>query len=95
MMSRHLHGQQRLKLLSIDAGCAEKSLALFGCLCYAFNILFQELGVKPLVHEIDHDPDGREMQKALLRLGCNSPVPAVFIGGKLIGSAYVIHSLHC
>ncbi|KAL9314389.1 hypothetical protein ACSQ67_019841 [Phaseolus vulgaris] len=49
---------------------------------YVVNILFQELGVKPLVHGIDHDPEGREMEKALLRLGCNAPVPAVFIGGS-------------
>ncbi|ESW10388.1 hypothetical protein PHAVU_009G205000 [Phaseolus vulgaris] len=62
------------------------------CLCYAVNILFQELGVKPLVHGIDHDPEGREMEKALLRLGCNAPVPAVFIGGKLIGSTNEIMS---
>ncbi|KAL9332224.1 hypothetical protein ACSQ67_001834 [Phaseolus vulgaris] len=52
------------------------------CLCYAVNILFEELGVKPQLHEIDHDPEGREMEKALLRLGCNAPVPAVFIGGS-------------
>ncbi|ESW35059.1 hypothetical protein PHAVU_001G203200 [Phaseolus vulgaris] len=64
------------------------------CLCYAVNILFEELGVKPQLHEIDHDPEGREMEKALLRLGCNAPVPAVFIGGKLIGSTNEIMSLH-
>jgi len=64
------------------------------CLCYAVNILFEELGVKPQVHEIDQDPEGREMEKALLRLGCSGPVPAVFIGGKLIGSTNEIMSLH-
>ncbi|XP_014495519.1 glutaredoxin-C13 [Vigna radiata var. radiata] len=64
------------------------------CLCYAVNILFQELRANPLVYEIDHDPEGREIEKALLKLGCNAPVPAVFIAGKLIGSTNEIMSLH-
>ncbi|XP_059659512.1 monothiol glutaredoxin-S9-like [Cornus florida] len=64
------------------------------CLSYAVNILFQELGVIPVVHEIDIDPEGREMEKALKRLGFNAPVPAVFIAGKLIGSTNEVMSLH-
>ncbi|GMP91272.1 hypothetical protein CsSME_00042037 [Camellia sinensis var. sinensis] len=64
------------------------------CLCYAVNILFQELGVAPVVYEIDQDPEGREMEKAIMRLGCNAPVPAVFISGKLIGSTNEVMSLH-
>ncbi|GFZ04627.1 glutaredoxin family protein [Actinidia rufa] len=62
------------------------------CLCYAVNVLFQEIRVSPYVHEIDQDPEGREMEKALLRMGYN--VPAVFIGGKLIGSTNEVMSLH-
>ncbi|XP_071738305.1 monothiol glutaredoxin-S9-like [Rutidosis leptorrhynchoides] len=65
------------------------------CLCYAVTILFQELGVEPLVHELDHDPQGREIEKALVKKGCNSPpVPAVFVGGKLVGSTNEVMSLH-
>ncbi|XP_028073925.1 monothiol glutaredoxin-S9-like [Camellia sinensis] len=64
------------------------------CLCYAVTVLFQELGVNPMVHEIDQDPEGREIEKALLRLGCNGPVPAVFIDGKLVGSTNEVMSLH-
>ncbi|XP_074365226.1 glutaredoxin-C13-like [Apium graveolens] len=65
------------------------------CLCYAVNILFHELKVEPVVHEIDQDPEGREIEKALLRMGCNNPaVPAVFINGKLIGSTNEVMSLH-
>ncbi|XP_059302698.1 glutaredoxin-C13-like [Lycium ferocissimum] len=64
------------------------------CLCYAVNILFRELGVNPYVHELDHDSDGKEMDKALIKMGCNPSVPAVFIGGKLIGSTNEIMSLH-
>lgn len=77
---------------------SEKGVVIFSksscCLCYAVNILFHELGVSPLVHEIDQDPEGREMEKALMRLGCNGPVPAVFIDGKLVGSTNEVMSLH-
>lgn len=77
---------------------AEKGVVVFTksscCLCYAVNILFQELGVIPVVHEIDKDPEGKEMEKAITRLGCTTPVPAVFIEGKLVGSTNEIMSLH-
>ncbi|GMN38107.1 hypothetical protein TIFTF001_007354 [Ficus carica] len=77
---------------------SEKGVVIFSksscCLCYAVNILFQELKVNPMVHELDQDPDGREMEKALTRLGCNAPVPAVFIDGKLVGSTNEVMSLH-
>lgn len=77
---------------------SENGLLIFSkstcCLCYAVNILFQELGVTPMVFEIDHDPEGKEIEKALLRMGCNAPIPAVFIGGKLVGSTNEVMSLH-
>ncbi|KAL4384561.1 hypothetical protein GQ457_15G022120 [Hibiscus cannabinus] len=77
---------------------SERGVVLFSkstcCLCYAVKILFQELGVTPTVHEIDQDPEGREMERALMRLGCKAPVPAVFIGGKLVGSTNEVMSLH-
>ncbi|XP_061351033.1 monothiol glutaredoxin-S9-like [Gastrolobium bilobum] len=77
---------------------SEKGVVVFTksscCLCYAVNILFQELGVIPIVHEIDKDPEGREMERAITRLGCIAPVPAVFIGGKLVGSTNEVMSLH-
>ncbi|KAK7277716.1 hypothetical protein RJT34_22731 [Clitoria ternatea] len=77
---------------------SEKGVVVFTksscCLCYAVNILFQELGVIPVVYEIDKDPEGKEMEKAITRLGCPAPVPAVFIGGKLVGSTNEVMSLH-
>ncbi|XP_004495992.1 monothiol glutaredoxin-S9 [Cicer arietinum] len=76
----------------------EKGVVIFTksscCMCYAVNILFRELGVFPVVHEIDKDPEGKEMEKAITKLGCNAPVPAVFIGGKLVGSTNEVMSLH-
>ncbi|CAL5208936.1 unnamed protein product [Lathyrus oleraceus] len=76
----------------------EKGVVIFTksscCLCYAVNFLFQEIGVFPVIHEIDKDPEGKEMEKALKKLGLNAPVPAVFIGGKLVGSTNEVMSLH-
>ncbi|GER32997.1 glutaredoxin family protein [Striga asiatica] len=64
------------------------------CLCYAVQILFQELGANARIYEVDRDPDGTEIEKALARMGCNGPLPAVFIGGNLVGSTNEIMSLH-
>ncbi|KAK9139425.1 hypothetical protein Scep_009106 [Stephania cephalantha] len=66
------------------------------CMCYTVKVLFHELGVSPIVHEIDQSPEGKEMEKALKRLGCkaSSVVPAVFIGGILVGSTNEVMSLH-
>lgn len=63
------------------------------CMCHSIKALFYELGASPAVHELDHEPNGREMERALQRLGCSS-VPAVFIGGKYIGSAKDVISFH-
>ncbi|CAA0825493.1 Monothiol glutaredoxin-S9 [Striga hermonthica] len=64
------------------------------CLCYTVQILFQELGARARVYELDHEPDGTEIEKALARMGCKGPVPAVFIAGKLVGSTNEVMSLH-
>ncbi|KAL8513468.1 hypothetical protein ACS0TY_012798 [Phlomoides rotata] len=64
------------------------------CLCYAVQILFKELRVNPRIYEVDHDPEGKEIEKALTRMGCGGPLPAVFVGGKLVGSTNEVMSLH-
>ncbi|XP_041022633.1 glutaredoxin-C13-like [Juglans microcarpa x Juglans regia] len=77
---------------------SENGIVIFSksscCMCYAVKILFSELRVSPTVHEIDQDPECREMEKALMGLGCNASVPAVFIGGTLVGSTNEVMSLH-
>ncbi|KAK9146861.1 hypothetical protein Sjap_006764 [Stephania japonica] len=77
---------------------SQKAVVIFSksscCMCHAIKSLFYDLGVNPSIHELDEDPKGREMEKALQRLGCNPAVPAVFIGGRLINSANTIMSLH-
>ncbi|KAE8681614.1 hypothetical protein F3Y22_tig00111311pilonHSYRG00100 [Hibiscus syriacus] len=63
-------------------------------MCYSIKTLFYELGASPAIHELDHDPSGREMDRALRGLGCDPSVPAVFIGGRFVGSAKDVISLH-
>lgn len=63
-------------------------------MCHSITQLFYELGASPAVHELDNDAHGREMERALRSLGCNPAVPAVFIGGKFVGSSKDVISLH-
>ncbi|KAH0724686.1 hypothetical protein KY290_000491 [Solanum tuberosum] len=65
------------------------------CMCHAIKRLFCELGVSPMVYELDQDPNGRGMERALYKLLGNSPtVPVVFIGGELIGSMDRVMASH-
>ncbi|CAO2831946.1 unnamed protein product [Amaranthus hypochondriacus] len=77
---------------------SERGVVIFAksscCLCYAVNILFQELGATPFIYEVDKDPEGKEIEKVLMKLGSQSALPVVFIGGKLMGSTNEIMSLH-
>ncbi|KHN46590.1 Glutaredoxin-C11 [Glycine soja] len=63
-------------------------------MCRSITQLFYELGASPAVHELDKDGYGREMEWALRSMGCNPSVPAVFIGGKFVGSSKDVISLH-
>uniref|UniRef100_M8BF25 Glutaredoxin-C1 n=1 Tax=Aegilops tauschii TaxID=37682 RepID=M8BF25_AEGTA len=57
--------------------------------------LLRDLGANPTVVELDEEPRGKEMEKALARLiGRNPAVPAVFIGGRLVGCTDKVMSLH-
>ena len=47
-----------------------------------------------MVHELDLHPRGKEIEMALKRLGCTPAVPAVFIGGKLLGTANSVMTAH-
>ncbi|KAI3899659.1 hypothetical protein MKW92_022310 [Papaver armeniacum] len=65
------------------------------CMSHTIKTLFYDLGVNPTVHELDEEPRaGKEIEKALIRLGCSPSVPAVFIGGELVGGANEIMTLH-
>ncbi|XP_043722153.1 monothiol glutaredoxin-S4-like [Telopea speciosissima] len=57
------------------------------CMSHTIKTLFRELGVNPAIFELDEDPRGREIERALQSLGCNPSIPAVFIGGRLMISS--------
>ncbi|XP_058076867.1 putative glutaredoxin-C14 [Magnolia sinica] len=65
------------------------------CMCHSIKSLFCDLGVHIATHELDEVPRGREIEKVLGGLMDQTPpVPAVFIGRKLIGSTKEVMSLH-
>lgn len=63
-------------------------------MCHTIKALLFEFGVNPIVHELDQMHRGREIEQALMRRGCQPPVPTVFIGGQLVGGANEVMSLH-
>ncbi|XP_074263371.1 glutaredoxin-C11-like [Silene latifolia] len=75
-----------------------KAIVIFAkssdCMCHSIKTLFYDLGASPAVYEIDRDPSGRDLEWALQKLGCKPTVPAVFIGGKFVGSAKEILGAH-
>ncbi|XP_059299073.1 monothiol glutaredoxin-S3-like [Lycium ferocissimum] len=77
---------------------AEKPVVIFSksCCCMSFSIksLFSDLGVNTTVYELDEMQRGREIEAALSTLGCNPTVPAVFIGGQMVGGESEVMSLH-
>ncbi|KAL3641969.1 Monothiol glutaredoxin-S10 [Castilleja foliolosa] len=64
------------------------------CMCHAIKRLFYEQGVSPMVYELDEHIDGKEIERALMRAGCSKSVPAVFVGGKFVGSANDVLTFH-
>ncbi|CAD6252717.1 unnamed protein product [Miscanthus lutarioriparius] len=62
--------------------------------------LLSSLGVNAAVHDLDRDPRGLEMQRELARrlgsgAGRGTPtVPAVFVGGDLVGGTNRVMALH-
>lgn len=65
------------------------------CMCHAVKRLFCGMGVHPTVYELDQDPRGHEIERALSQLlGGGSAVPVVFIGGKLVGAMDRVMASH-
>ncbi|GJN03115.1 hypothetical protein PR202_ga20524 [Eleusine coracana subsp. coracana] len=66
-------------------------------MCHAVKRLFCGMGVHPTVHELDLDPRGRDLERALACLlgGAAAPVvPVVFIGGRLVGAMDRVMAAH-
>ncbi|CAN6469315.1 unnamed protein product [Victoria cruziana] len=65
------------------------------CMSHAMKRFFCDLGVNIVVHELDQDPRGKEMEKALARLvGWGPAIPVVFIGGRLVGPTDRVMAQH-
>jgi glutaredoxin 3 len=55
--------------------------------CQRANKALHEIGVAPVVIELDERPDGRAMQIALLQMTEQRTVPNVWLNGKHIGGS--------
>ncbi|CAN6572463.1 hypothetical protein ACFX13_023594 [Malus domestica] len=83
----------------IERMASESAVVIFSisscCMCHAIKRLFCGMGVNPTVYELDEDPRGKDLEKALTRLlGTSSAVPVVFIGGKLVGAMDRVMASH-
>ncbi|VAH84558.1 unnamed protein product [Triticum turgidum subsp. durum] len=78
---------------------SQRVVVIFGtsncCMCHVVKTLFTEMGVSWTVHEPDKDPRGKDVERALAGMvGRSPPVPAVFIGGALVGPTDKVMALH-
>ncbi|KAK7290528.1 hypothetical protein RIF29_05018 [Crotalaria pallida] len=83
----------------IERLASENAVVIFSlstcCMCHAIKRLFCGMGVNPMVHELDEDPRGKDLERALMRLlGTSSVLPVVFIGGKLVGTMDRVMACH-
>ncbi|GLT53763.1 hypothetical protein SLA2020_270130 [Shorea laevis] len=77
---------------------ADKPVVIFGksscCMSHSVKSLICGFGANPTVYELDQAPNGRQVERALLQLGCQPSMPAVFIGQQFIGGSKEVNSLH-
>ncbi|XP_052195407.1 glutaredoxin-C5-like [Diospyros lotus] len=83
----------------IEKLASENAVVVFSkstcCMCHAIKRLFCGMGVNPTVYELDEDPRGKDLERALMRLlGSSSAVPVVFVGGKLVGAMDRVMASH-
>ncbi|CAN6270418.1 unnamed protein product [Urochloa humidicola] len=91
----------------VERLASESAVVVFSvsscCMCHAVKRLFCGMGVHPAVHELDLDPRGRDLERALACLlggangggGAAAPVvPVVFIGGRLVGAMDRVMAAH-
>ncbi|KAL3818858.1 hypothetical protein ACJIZ3_004763 [Penstemon smallii] len=77
---------------------SENSVVIFSktncCMSHAIETLIRGYGANPFVYKLDQLPNGLQMEKAILALGCNPSVPAVFVDKEFIGGSNEIMSLN-
>ncbi|OIT08348.1 PREDICTED: monothiol glutaredoxin-S2-like [Nicotiana attenuata] len=64
------------------------------CMSHTIETLIRNFGANPTVYELDRLQNGRELERALIELGCQPSFPAVFIGNELVGGSNEIMSLN-
>ncbi|KAB2599438.1 monothiol glutaredoxin-S2 [Pyrus ussuriensis x Pyrus communis] len=91
-------GIRKRTMEAVTKMASERPVVIFSksscCISHSIKTLLCDFGVNPAVYELDEMQRGREIEQALSRLGCNPTVPAVFIGGELVGGANEVMSLH-
>ncbi|KAH7434852.1 hypothetical protein KP509_06G037900 [Ceratopteris richardii] len=96
-------GNRRAALETIERLAGETAVVVFSvstcCMCHVVKSLFCSLGVNPTVYELDELEDvggggGKQLREALAALVGELPVPAVFIGGKLVGGLDHVMAAH-
>ncbi|KAK7259425.1 hypothetical protein RIF29_25032 [Crotalaria pallida] len=82
----------------ITSMVAEKPVVIFSkstcCLSHSMKSLIRSFGANPTVYELDEITNGQQIEGALIQMGCQPSVPAVFIGQQFIGGSKRIMSLH-
>ncbi|XP_057427564.1 monothiol glutaredoxin-S6-like [Lotus japonicus] len=64
------------------------------CMSHSIKSLIRSIGANPTVYELDQVANGKQIERALLQIGCQPSVPAVFIGQQFIGGSKTIINLH-
>ncbi|XP_060183333.1 monothiol glutaredoxin-S1-like [Lycium barbarum] len=64
------------------------------CISHSIETLIRSFGANPTIYELDRHSNGMKLEKALMELGCQPSVPAIFIGNELVGGANEIMSLN-
>ncbi|KAF7154188.1 hypothetical protein RHSIM_Rhsim01G0281400 [Rhododendron simsii] len=64
------------------------------CMSEAIKILLYGFGANPAIYELDELQNGQQLERELVdQLGRRPSVPAVFIGGRLVGGSNEVMSL--
>lgn len=82
----------------IERLAGENAVVVFSvsscCICHVVKSLFCSLGVSPTVYELDEEMCGQQLKEALGGLVGDPAVPAVFVGGKLVGGLERVMATH-
>ncbi|GMP99995.1 hypothetical protein CsSME_00047259 [Camellia sinensis var. sinensis] len=85
-------------MATVTALVAEKPMVIFSksscCICHSIKKLIHGFGASPTIYELDELSNGQQLERELLSLGREPSVPAVFIGGELVGGSKEVMSLH-